>query len=246
MKPPTINSAREHESFIGKKYYFLTVIGIDYREQNGYPVLMFVCQCDCGNIKTLYAGHVKQGNTKSCGCMTRIENGIPNKKYNRYNLDGEYGIGYTSKGEEFYFDLDDYEKIKDVCWHLSRGYVIGRIISLKKDVFMHWIVLGITEEGDLEPDHINRDRKDNRKKNLRMCTHGDNNKNMSTPCTNLSGVTGVSFDNFGKSWRAVISGKKLGRFKNKEDAIIARLRAEKEIYKEFAPQRHLFKEYKII
>ena len=37
------------------------------------------------------------------------------KKYNTYDLSGEYGIGYTSKGEEFYFDLDDYDKIKDYC-----------------------------------------------------------------------------------------------------------------------------------
>ena len=27
------------------------------------------------------------------------------KKYNNYDLTGEYGIGYTFKNEEFYFDL---------------------------------------------------------------------------------------------------------------------------------------------
>ena len=37
----------------------------------------------------------------------------------------------------------------------------------------------------------------------------------------------------------------LGIFKDKKDAIIARLKAEKEHCKEFAPQKHLFKEYNI-
>ena len=32
---------------------------------------------------------------------------------------------------------------------------------------------------------------------------------------------------------------------NKHDAIIARLKAEKDLYKEFAPQQHLFKKYGI-
>ena len=32
----------------------------------------------------------------------------------------------------------------------------------------------------------------------------------------------------------------LGRFVNKEDAIVARLKAEKEYFGEFAPQRDLF------
>ena len=36
------------------------------------------------------------------------------KKYNRYDLSGEYGIGWTTNTNHvFYFDLEDYEKIKD-------------------------------------------------------------------------------------------------------------------------------------
>ena len=42
---------------------------------------------------------------------------------NVYDLSGEYGIGYTLKGEEFYFDLEDYDKIKDYCWHINKKYV---------------------------------------------------------------------------------------------------------------------------
>ncbi len=37
----------------------------------------------------------------------------------------------------------------------------------------------------------------------------------------------------------------IGRFKNKQEAIIARLKAKKKYYGENASQRHLFKEYGI-
>lgn len=37
-------------------------------------------------------------------------------KLNKYDLTNNYGIDYTSKGDEFYFDMDDYEKIKNFTW----------------------------------------------------------------------------------------------------------------------------------
>ena len=46
------------------------------------------------------------------------------KKENKYDLSGKYGIGYTYKGDEFYFDLDDYTLIKEHCWCIDHeGYV---------------------------------------------------------------------------------------------------------------------------
>ena len=38
-------------------------------------------------------------------------------KTNKYDLSGEYGIGYDSNGQKFYFDLEDYDKIKNYCWY---------------------------------------------------------------------------------------------------------------------------------
>ena len=71
---------------------------------------------------------MKHGHTKSCGCLNNEKRsllGKNSKKYNKYNLNGEYGIGWTSNtNEEFYFDLEDYDKIKDYCWFLdNRGYI---------------------------------------------------------------------------------------------------------------------------
>lgn len=33
---------------------------------------------------------------------------IPRSNGNTYDLSGEYGIGYTSNGEQFYFDKEDF------------------------------------------------------------------------------------------------------------------------------------------
>ena len=58
------------------------------------------------------------------------------KKYNTYDLSGEYGIGYTSKGEEFWFDLNDYNKIKDYCWYYnSNGYLCSQNANCKHIYF---------------------------------------------------------------------------------------------------------------
>ena len=46
---------------------------------------------------------------------------------NKYDLSGEYGIGWTHNTEhEFYFDLEDYDIIKYYCWYdlFLKRYII--------------------------------------------------------------------------------------------------------------------------
>jgi hypothetical protein len=78
----------------------------------------------------------------------------------------------------------------------------------------------------LNPDHINRDGLDNRKRNLRPATHGENAFNkpkMKRRGISASNFKGVSLD--GGAWRAQITkgGKTiwLGRFRNEEEAALA-------------------------
>lgn len=53
-------------SYIGREYNFLTVIGIEYDENNKR---MFRCRCECGSER-LYSPHnVVLETVKSCGCM---------------------------------------------------------------------------------------------------------------------------------------------------------------------------------
>lgn len=98
-------------------------------------------------------------------------------------------------------------------------------------------------------DHINRDKLDNRLSNLRYATTKENGYNCPLSRNNTSNVIGVSRRKDKNKWRAYITPDSkqisLGHFSNKDDAIKARLLAEKEIFGEFAPQRHLFGVYGI-
>lgn len=33
---------------------------------------LWLCKCECGNFKTILQTHLIQGNTKSCGCLSRV------------------------------------------------------------------------------------------------------------------------------------------------------------------------------
>ena len=89
-------------------------------------------------------------------------------------------------------------------------------------------------------DHINRNRADNRKQNLRCCKYAENDRNRGIYSSNKSGVAGVYYDKQRRKWVANISYNQkrvfLGRFESKEDAVAARLAKEKELFKEYSPQ----------
>lgn len=172
------------------------------------------------------------------------------KKYNQYDLSGEYGIGWTNNtNQEFYFDLEDYDKIKDYCWGehiLTNGYhaLEARDASTNKIVRFNWLIVGKYY------DHINRNTLDNRKNNLRSANKSENGANSKVPKNNVSGIIGVSWMTRDRCWRAKLTKDNqivlLKYFQNKNDAIKARLNAEMKYFKEFAPQRDLFEKYGII
>ena len=70
-----------------------------------------------------------------------------NKRHNKYDLSGEYGIGYTSKGEEFYFDLEDYDKIYPYCWVVSSSTktIVARNPETGKLIALHRLVMGFPD-----------------------------------------------------------------------------------------------------
>ena len=214
----------------------------------------WLCFCSCGNPKPVIAigAHLKNGNTTSCGCVMKekvVINGHNNKKYNKYDLTGEYGVGWTSNtNKEFYFDLEDYDKIKDYCWyeHIPND----KFSTLKtndpitrKSIKMH-ILLGFKGY-----DHIDRNELNNRKTNLRPCTQKENVRNSSIRHDNKSGVIGVGWETKREKWYASIhidnKHKFLGYFEDKDSAIYARLKGEIKYFGEFAPQKHLFEQYDI-
>lgn len=236
------------DDLTGKTFNRLTVIKRvdDYVSPKGYRDAQYLCECSCEEHNQLVvpSKSLRSKHTRSCGCIQKefaVELGCNsryvNKKYNDYDLSGEYGIGYTSKGDEFYFDLEDYDKIKDYCWHISNGYVHAHYIKngKKTSIVMHQLILPNAKVVD----HKNgkSSRNDNRKDNLRECTTSQNAMNVGLRSNNTSGVTGVYWIKSRNKWRASIclngKNKYLGHFSDFNDAVTIRKQAEKKYFGEF-------------
>ena len=176
---------------------------------------------------------------KECYLKMLPDNGVPfEHKANNYKFEGDAVIVYASNtGNEFYFDTEDYERIKHICWYESNGYLRGYDTGTKKRLDFHRVILNAPD--DKIVDHINRNTKDCRKSNLRICTQADNTKNKGLYKNNKSGKAGVFYDKKRKRWVSIIHKDHkritLGGFENKDDAIAARVLAEKKYFGEFAP-----------
>lgn len=227
---------------------FIKVVEDIYLSPKGQVHQQILCQCDCGNFKVLRKTNFMSGGTKSCGCLnkkTSRENGKKSQKYNTYNLTGEYGIGWASNtNKEFYFDLEDYNKIKDYCWREdNKGYICTSNKENKKPkcLMLHDVIMDNICENYLDKDfyvnHIKR-KNDNRKLNLRLLTESEYKQNHKTRSDNTIGYSGIKWNAANKKWQVDISINKkrryVGLYPTIEDAIEARKEAENTYYVDFS------------
>jgi hypothetical protein len=224
----------------------------DYVNPSGRHYAQWLCECDCKDHNQIIVrgADLKNGSTKSCGCISRERV----KKYNNYiKKSDEYGVYYIgltlNTNQEFYVDAQDYNLIKDYCWceiiHKNYHSLEAWNPNDKSSVVMTHLIMGKYY------DHIDRNPLNNRRYNLREYASSQNHMNSSMSSNNTSGVTGVHFDKRINMWIARINDKPNHRIivykgTSKQEAIIARLKAELLYYKEFAPQQHLFEQYGVI
>ncbi len=150
-----------------------------------------------------------------------------------------------TKGKVALVSTEDYDWIVRLKWCYSRGN--GYAIHYFKDeqgnnktLYLHRAIyakiLGGTIPHGLQVDHINRNRLDNRRENLRLATRSQNQANKSRPINNTSQYKGVSF-NHGK-WEVRIryAGHRihLGRFTDPERAALIYDAASRLLYRDFA------------
>ena len=208
-----------------------------------FPRKAWMCQCDCGTVRRITETTLinNKNENYSCGCLR--------KKINDIIIHDDYiEIILNNSDNNCLIDTEDYELIKNNHWVLSSD---GYAISSSGDLFrkrMHRIIMHVNN--DLLIDHINRNRLDNRKSNLRIVDNQHNSFNQTIRSTNTSGVIGVTWWKRDQNWSAQIKynykSHRLGYFDNFDDAVIARLNAEIKYFgKEYAPQKHLFERYGI-
>ena len=135
-------------------------------------------------------------------------------------------------------DDEDYEWLSQWSWHCNHGYAvrIKQVNGKRTLIRMHRSILkaGI----GMIVDHKNGNKLDNRRKNLRFCTHAENMRNSKMPSRNRTGLKGVSFHKHIKKWIASIkfNGERtnLGYFTTPEEAHKAYCEKAKELHGEFA------------
>lgn len=169
--------------------------------------------------------------------VTKLSHSLDKKIWNYYEIEGEvtklfYYNQATSQEVIILIDTEDFEKVSDRYWTLnSNGYAFSR--QGNKRIFLHNLILGFDESKDVT-DHKDRNKLNNRKKNLHRVSYNFNSYNRNMQANNTSSVTGV--DNHRGRWRARIQYKDFNRtktFDTFEEAVKCRREWEKELAVKF-------------
>lgn len=126
-----------------------------------------------------------------------------NKTMKEIQLSGKRG-----KGKSVIVDDADYEKYNHLRWHLSdTGYAIRR--NNGETYRLHRLIMSCPEDKVI--DHLNGNRLDCRKSNLRICTQKDNSQNKHN-------IKGYTYDKEKGRWMVRYRNKFYGRYDTEEEA----------------------------
>lgn len=139
-------------------------------------------------------------------------------------------------------DDDDFDNLFKFKWHFNKGYACrnGAKHNGRKDpaIYIHRIVN--KTPGGFQTDHINGNKLDNRKKNLRIATNSQNQMNRKPKPNAASKYKGVTKCKISNKWRARIVVRKqtisLGLFTSELSAAIAYNKMAREKFGEFAKE----------
>lgn len=148
---------------------------------------------------------------------------------------------HLTQGRFTIVDKEDAAELSKWKWHWKKAGYAQRVyrLDLKKRspdwMLMHRVILNAPEE--MFVDHINRNKLDNRRSNLRLADHNQNIFNSKTRKDNLLGVRGVRLQCGKYEARIQCHGKpmSLGRFPTLDEAVDAHRNASNMHFKEFSP-----------
>ncbi len=169
------------------------------------------------------------------------ENGQDLALENKYN-NSPYRIPLRNKeGKVIDYalvDEDDYEKVNQYRWHMSNSYAKGYVNG--KNMMLHYFIFQKVEEKNVI-DHINRDRLDNRKDNLREATNSQNSQNITKKNNTSSVYIGVRYRKERNIFSSSCKNVHLGNFEKEIDAAIAYDKYSYKIFGNYALNNRLIK-----
>jgi len=137
-----------------------------------------------------------------------------------------------TQGKVALVDDEDFERMNQFKWQVMKNrntFYATRCVWLKdqkkkKTLYMAREILRLSDP-EIIADHINHNGLDNRKGNLRQCTHTQNKQNRKKRCKASSRFKGVHFFKRSNTWKSQISikGKEthIGSFHNEHEAALA-------------------------
>ena len=146
------------------------------------------------------------------------------------------------KGRQTIIDESDWQLVKHLTLYVgTNGYVYFSVWRNGRPETLHSLLMG--KHSGKHVDHINGDKLDNRRENLRVVTPQQNQINRKKANrNNTSGVRGVCYQPklcASNPWHAQIMANRrgihLGLFATKEEAVAARRQAEVEYFGEECP-----------
>jgi hypothetical protein len=146
-------------------------------------------------------------------------------------------LSLTNSKEVTLVDDEDFEYLNQWNWQLSicDGHICRKEHG-KPTILLHRVVNKTPD--DMLTDHINRNKLDNRKENLRTCTKSQNSMNRTKQKGNCSSkYKGVCWCKTKKKWKARVKYKgkyySLGYHEKEVDAALAYNKKAKELFSEF-------------
>lgn len=147
--------------------------------------------------------------------------------------------GHHGQGHSAIVDDSDYDPLNNYTWHLGNNGYIKTFIGGRKNLqclLMHRLIMNPPD--DHEVDHINGDKLDNRRENLRIVTRSQNARNLRRHKRFSSRFKGVSWNQSRQRWEAEITIEHrsiyLGSFASEIQAALAYNHAAIDHFGEFA------------
>lgn len=115
-------------------------------------------------------------------------------------------IIYSNQEEEIFVDNEDFEMLSKYTWCLHNGFATTNIRQHNgkwKTHLMHRMIMNVTDP-KIIVDHIDGNKSDNRRHNLRRCSQSEIKMGRSACKKNPTGIKGLSYHKPNNQWRVYI------------------------------------------